>query len=113
MPYLPKEKTAEIRKELKATFPEFKFSIRTRDAMALDIAVMHGPIDFDEEYMDVNHYYIDRHFEGEAEKFLTAVKEIACSGVYEEVYDGDYGSIPSYYVNISVGKWDRPYKVTK
>lgn len=111
MPYLSKEKKTEIRNELKLTFPEFKFSIRHRDAMEISISIMEGPIDFGEDYISVNHYYIDRHFEGEAEKFLSTVKEIACSGVTEEVYDGDYGSIPSYYVSISIGKWDRPYKV--
>lgn len=111
MPYLSKEKTSEIRKELKIRFPEFKFSVRNRDASALYIAVMAGPIDFGSDYISVNHYNIEQYFEGNALKFLSVVKEIACSGVYEETYDGDYGSIPSYYVNISVGKWDNPYEV--
>ena len=27
--------------------------------------------------------------------------------------DADYGAIPNFYVNIHIGKWDRPYQVTQ
>ena len=27
----------------------------------------------------------------------------------EVTYDYDYGSIPNYYLNMRIGKWDKPY----
>lgn len=110
MPYITTERVKEIRNEIKKALPEYKFSIRCRDYSSVDISIVSGPLDFGTEYSQVNHYYIKDHYQGEAERVLLVIKQIASAGVYTEVVDGDYGSVPSHYVNISIGQWDKPYK---
>jgi hypothetical protein len=34
-------------------------------------------------------------------------------GKKEESFDGDYGSIPTFYVNLRIGDWDKPFKYVK
>lgn len=110
MPYISTEKVAQIRAEIKKALPDYKFSIRRVHGSTADISIVSGPIDFGTEYAQINHYYIKDHYEGEAARVLSVIKQIASTGVYVEVEDGDYGSVPSHYVHISIGAWDKPYK---
>lgn len=112
MPYISKESVKVIREKLKNTFPEFKFSVTCSNYSSVNVNVMAGPIDFGSEYSQVNHFWIDEHWKEKpkAKKFLLAVDKImnSCNdGSGHE--DVDYGFIPSYYRNISIGKWDKPY----
>lgn len=109
MPYISKEKVKEIRNELKKTFPKVKFSVR-KDNSSVDISIMESPFDFGEN-TNVNHYYINDHFEDKKQaEFLQKVSDIATNGQKQESFDGDYGSIPNYYVSIRIGKWNKPHK---
>lgn len=118
MPYLDKNYTKQVRQELKKRFPDFKFSVRTRDHMALDVTVLNGPLDLLEAdsrgYENVNQYYVDDHYEDSPEKrdFLKEVLSIMTKEHNSCVFtDGDYGNIPNFYVDLSIGKWDRSYEV--
>ena len=119
MPYISTEKVAEIRKELKATFPEYKFSVRKDGNVGIFVTVLAGPIQLmsdprnDEEF--VNEFHYESHYAGEPEKlgFLRKLLGIVRRDVYTIVEDSDYGAIPSFYTNISIGDWRKPYKVTK
>lgn len=31
----------------------------------------------------------------------------------ELVYDGDYGSVPNFYTTITIGEWDKPFKIVE
>jgi hypothetical protein len=50
MPYISTEKVAQIRKMLKASHPEFKFSV-TRDTYSgVNVRILSGPVDFASAY---------------------------------------------------------------
>jgi hypothetical protein len=113
MPYIDKTKVAEIRKDLKSTFPNFKFSVTRSDYSGVRIAILAGDIDFGTEYQQVNHHHINSLYQGEVRQFLKLIADFAKKDQKVLVEDGDYGTVPNYYVNISVGDWDKPYKFNK
>lgn len=106
MPYISKEKVSEIRKELKNTFPKVKFSITKRHSSTVCINIMESPYKWSKSSMDINHYYPENH---ENPEFLIKVLEIAKRDKKMVSLDSDYGAIPNFYVNIEVGKWDKPH----
>jgi len=118
MPYLNKEFTKKVRQELKKRYPDFKFSVRTVDSMSLHVVIREAPFDLldednDNGYEQINHYHIDDFYEENHRKrdLLKEINELMKAEQYEEVYDGDYGSVPSYYTTLKIGEWDRPFKV--
>ena len=116
MPYLDKSYTKQVRQELKKEFPQFKFSVRTVDHHRLDVTVLSGPLDLMEDvdyhYESVNHFWVDKHYQDLPQKrdFLNGVLSIMKKEHNGRVYtDGDYGNIPNFYLDLSIGQWDRPY----
>jgi len=114
MPYITSEKVKEIRTKIKKELPEFKFSITRQHHSSIRIVILSGPIDFGDEYIQVNHYCYENSF-SEYPKAVEVFKKIL--SILEEkepereiVYDADYGSVPNYYKSIHVGKWDKKYK---
>jgi hypothetical protein len=61
--------------------------------------------------MQVSHHWTD-HFDGKAKEFLDKAFEIMLEGYYNNS-DAmiDYFDT-AFYVDINIGKWDRPYAVT-
>ncbi len=112
MPYVTKDQVAGMRKQLRAEFPEFKMSVRKEHSMSVNVTLLSGPVDFGTAYQQVNHFYIHEHWEGKARKVLARIKSVIDNGNGVEVYDGDYGAVPNWYVRISIGDWDRPYRLT-
>jgi hypothetical protein len=118
MPYITKEQVAAKRAALKKALPNFKLSVRNRDYSKIDVAIMSGPIEMTQDprgYEQVNHFWIDSHYEDrpEIKEVLNTINRICKEDQRELVYDGDYGSVPTFYVGISIGQWDRPYEVKK
>lgn len=118
MPYLDKTYTKEVRQELKKQFPKFKFSVRTVDHHKLDVTILSGPMDLmsdvDSEfgYERINHFWVDKHYQDIPQKrdFLMDVLSIMGREYNScEFVDGDYGDVPSFYLSLSIGQWDRPY----
>lgn len=115
MPYISTEAVAVIRKELKETFPNLKFSVVRKDGMCIYISIMSGDVDFLINNLDVNNYKnwlnkklykneIDQSKVDEINKLLlTIIENIANANNGTESEDGDYGTIPNYYVRISIG----------
>jgi hypothetical protein len=64
-------------------------------------------------YEQINQYWYKDHYEDYPEKveFLDKIIEIVNEGNGTESYDGDYGTIPNFYVNVSIGNWNKPYVV--
>ena len=63
------------------------------------------------QYMQVNHYYLDRSFSDIALECLEAIKAV----LYEDHWDAsdiqtDYFHC-SWYIAIHIGRYDKPYKV--
>lgn len=129
MAYINKEEIAAIRKELKAAFPDVKFSVRNRHHSTADITVVstkgdrYGLVEVlgGEKYCGINEYYIQENFSENkaARDFLAKVNEIAHNAPGraggKEFYDNsdsmtDYFDV-AFYVNISVGRWDKPFTV--
>ena len=115
----PKDKAREIRDILKKEFPQIKFSI-TSTHSKITVAIMSAPINFlenstraDRGYEQINHYTIDKYpLSDEAKEVLNRIKQIIFDEQEELVYDGDYGSVPNYYGNIEIGKWNKPFVYT-
>ena len=112
MPYIETSKVADMRKQIRSEFPDFKISVRKENGMSVNVDIKSGPVDFGVEYQQVNHFYIQDHWQGEAGKVLARIKEIISQGNGIQVYDGDYGAVPDWYVRISIGSWDAPYILT-
>lgn len=107
-----KDLAKDVRKTLKKSFPDTKFSV-TSKYNKISVSVMESDIDFGTDYQQVNHFYIDEKYEGDAKYMLKAVYDLVDKDNYTVVNDGDYGAVPSYYIDISIGKWDKPYKLKK
>ena len=133
MAYCNAQDVAQVRKELKETFPNFKFGVRKRDHHAISVTIKAGPTDFsslfdkDEyskkrQYIQVNGYHIDS-FYGEHAPFLKQVQQIIKTAPargegyhkgtgYYDRSDAmtDYFDT-AYYIDINIGSWDQPYEV--
>jgi len=117
MPYMSSEHAAKIRKQIKKEFPDFKFSIVNRHLSQISITILSGPIQMlvskDRTHEQVNQFYIKENYENfpEVRDVLQRIYEIANEGNLTISEDGDYGSIPAFYVSMSVGDWEKPYTV--
>lgn len=119
MPYISTEEVKEKRKAIRKAFPDFKISVRCRDYSCINVSIMEGPIDLmpgaEKKYESVNHYYISEHFKDQPaiKKVLEGVYKIAAKGYETAFTDSDYGNVPTFYINMHIGKWDQPYKVVE
>lgn len=118
MPFISTEEVKEIRQAVKKAFPEYKFSIRKSDHSGVTVTVMEGPEAFGGEFFErqaqVNQYWVEDHYK-ENPKFVKFMKKLIetvnnVKPKCQSSYDSDYGSIPNYYQNFHMGKWDKPYK---
>ena len=115
MPYITKEQVSEKRKALKAALPEYKLSVTRRDSMQICVSIVKGPHAFElgqRGYAQVNQFYIDDNYKSDPEalRVLSTIRDICQSDQSQLVYDGDYGSVPTFYISMEIGKWDRPYE---
>jgi len=65
-------------------------------------------------YIDVNPYWYQDHFDGEAKEFLTEALAALKGADWYDRSDAmvDYFDT-AYYVDVNVGKWNKPYIVTE
>ena len=117
MPYISKERVKEIREAIKAKYPDFKFSVTNENHSSVSVAIMSGPLKLliygENGYVQVNQYWINDNYADNPEirDFLLGVYEIMNDGNGIETDDGDYGKVPKFYTNISIGKYNKPYQV--
>lgn len=118
---ISKDRVKEIRQQLKQEFPQITFSVTRRDSNLITVAILKAPINFlkgrereSRGYEQVNNYYIKDNYSDnpEARDVLLRINDIVSRDQREITYDGDYGSVPNYYVHIEIGKWDRPFIYT-
>lgn len=117
MPYISSEDMKSIRDTLKKEFPGFKLSVRKIHHSTVSVTILRGNVDFnlgDKKYQAVNPYHYQSHFEGQALQVISQIFAII-KGTKEQTFhdDSDYGSIPSFYIDISIGSWDKPYELVK
>jgi hypothetical protein len=137
MAYMNQERKAVISAALKPILAKYKVkgTLSVRNNLAITLTVKSGAIDFigncnkvcgnshyqvssgfrpiTEGYTDVNQYWYQDHFDGAAKEFLDeAFKALKAAGWYDES-DAmtDYFNT-AYYIDIQIGKWNKPYVFT-
>jgi hypothetical protein len=119
MPYISTEEVSKKRQELKNQFPNYKFSITKLHHSKICVKILEAPIELrlntTKTYEDINYFCIKDVYEKHPEicEVLTKIYSIIDEGNCTIVEDGDYGAIPKFYTDISVGSYEIPFKVVK
>ena len=112
MAYMNSEKKAIIASNLKPILKKFgvKGTLSVRDHSSIVLTLKSGKIDFGSARDQVNPYWFHEHYEGVAKEFLTeAFAALKSAGWYNNTRaEIDYFDI-AYYVDVNVGKWNKPY----
>lgn len=136
MAYISQEEKQAIAPAVKALLKQYglKGSLSIRHHSTICLTVTAGAIDFFDsvnrknaelaerrgetarvvkDYLDVNVYWIDEHYDGVAQEFLNkAVQALRGEGWYDKSdIQTDYFNV-KHYVDIRVGKWNKPYQLT-
>jgi hypothetical protein len=114
MAYISKEEVKCIRTALKEEFKkEIKFSVRRENSSSLYVSIIESTYDFSDilenkSYKDLNCYYLPDN--DILKTILLIIKGVTYHKDVESI-DSDYGNIPSFYINMSIGKWNKPWKM--
>ena len=129
MAYVSQERKAQIAPLVKAVLKKYrvKGTLSVQNHSTLVLTVKSGKIDFISNFtetvknrsydcnatrtnIDVNPYWFQEHFTGAAKNFLTEVFAAMKSAGWYDNSDAqvDYFDI-AYYVNVNIGKWNKPY----
>lgn len=136
MAYMNQERKAKIAQTLKPILAKYKVkgSLSVNNHSTIVLTLKSGAIDFignsnrvcgnnfyqvqrgfkpnDVGYDQVNPYWFQDHYDGDAKAFLTeAFKALKSANWYDES-DAmtDYFNT-AYYVDVNIGKWNKPYEV--
>lgn len=137
MAYVSQEKKQQLAPAIKAILKKYdlKGSLGVQNHSTLVLNIKSGKIDFIKNYNDtvsgrpsntglgpylandyisVNTYWVQDHFTGRAKKCL---EELVAAMKGPDFFDKsdamtDYFCV-SHYIDINVGKWNKPYIVTK
>ena len=126
MAYISQEQKKAIEPKIKEINKKYgikaRLGIRHHSSLVLNISS--GKIDFiknynenttdsqKEESIQVNQYYFKEHFSGEARDYLREVIEVMNTNNYDNSdSQTDYFDV-GHFVDVNVGKWDKPYEVT-
>jgi hypothetical protein len=126
MAYMNQQKKAVIAAKLKPVLKKYgvKGTLSVRNHMAIVLNVKAGKVDFFTDYGDredalkfgiqVNPYWFQDHFTGKSKKFLAEAFDAMKSAGYYNNSDAqiDYFDT-AYYFDINIGKWNKPYELTK
>ena len=114
MAYVSQEMKAKLAPTIKAVLKKYKIkgSISVRNHSTLVVTLREGAIDFGGKCEQVNTYWIHEHYEGKAKKFLTELKDAMEGPDFFNEDDAmtDYFH-RSHYIDINIGKWNKPYVV--
>ena len=127
MAYVNQAIKTKIAPKIKAICAKYKVkgSLSIRHHSTLVLTIKSGAIDFigngnvtcgqanTSGYEQINPYHYGSHYSGKAKKFL---QEVLAEMKGNEWYDNsdpqtDYFDI-AYYVDINIGKWNKPYSIT-
>lgn len=135
MAYMDQEKKKEIAKLLKTELKgkDIKYSLAVNNHSTIVLNIRSGSVDFignynktnqdnprysfqntdtAKDYLSVNNYWIDEHFTDEAKEILEIANECLNLNNYNKSNPmTDYFDV-GHYVDINVGKWNKPYELT-
>lgn len=136
MAYVSQEMKAKLTPTIRAICKKYnvKASIAVRNHSTLVLNVRQGNIDFIGNFNDtiaerdptgnrhinratkniqVNTYWYQEHFTGRAKNFLTEVITAMNNGNHDRSdIQTDYFDV-GWYVDVNIGKWDKPYALEK
>jgi len=122
MAYVSQEMKSELAPAIKTILKKYglKGSLSVRNHSTLALTIKSGKIDFaklstsDNFNYQVNTYWTDSHYTGKAKKFLAEVIAAMKGPKFFDHSDSmtDYFHC-SHYIDINLGKWNKPYIVTK
>jgi hypothetical protein len=130
MAYMNQDKKKIIKANLDKVLKPLgiKYSLRVENHMAINCTLKSGPVDFirnmkaktgetfrlttDVGYIQVNPYWYNEHFTGDARTIINDVIDALKSAEYYDRSDAmiDYFDT-AYYMHLNVGDWDKPYKL--
>ena len=131
MAYMNQEKKKVIKANLDKVLKPLgiKYSLRVDNHMAINCTIRSGKIDFirnmqemlkgdqfklttDRGYIQVNPYWYNEHFTGEARDVINQVIDGLKSADYYDRSDAmiDYFDT-AYYMHLNIGDWDKPYQL--
>lgn len=119
-----KEIAAQVRKDLKAQLPAWKFSVRVNNGLAIRLALVQGPYEVGCTYAQLNHYtFLDKMANPDFpvlsgitltpigwQVMWTATHILAKENWDKSDIQSDYFCC-NYYMHVQIGDWDRPYTV--
>ena len=133
MAFMSQEKKALVAPRIKAILRKYgvKGSLSVRHHSTLVLNIASGPIDFignlnriaaskhregdfepATDYLHVNVYWYQEHYDGEALAFLSEVIPIMNEGNHDRSdIMTDYFDV-GWYVDVNIGRWDKPYQLT-
>ena len=134
MAYMNQQKKAVIASKLKPVLKKYglKGSLSVNNHSTIVLTVKSGKIDFiknfnsttqsrpggfrngsaAEKYINVNPYWYHEHFSGKSKEFISEALDALKSADWYDESDAqvDYFNT-AYYVDINIGKWNKPYIV--
>ena len=117
MAFVSQEKKKSLAPQIKKVLNKYgmKGSLSVNNHSTLVCNIKSGKLDFSDymngdRYIQVNPYWIDRHYEGTHETFLS---ELLAAMKGPDFFDDsdpmtDYFSV-SHYTDINIGRWSTPY----
>ena len=111
MAYLSQERKKTLAPAIKSVLKKYgmKGTIGVQHHSSLEVNLKEGPIKFNEGESQVNTYWIEEHYTGIAQKFLKELKSAMMTGNHDNSdIQSDYFDV-GWYININIGKWNKPY----
>ena len=110
MAYISTEKVKAVRETLKKELPKYKFSVTRNHFSEICINLMEGDIKVDENYQQINQYYLEKYSNEIKNLFENVQKIMFDKAEYFDHSDSqsDYCHV-AYFFSFSIGKWDKPY----
>lgn len=120
MAYINAESVKEKRQKIKKEFPiknGWKFSITKVNLSTIKLAILQAPYDMLEEkhkergYTSVNYFHISDNYSGRIKDDLLKMYQILNEGNYDRSdLMIDYHNV-GFYVDMTIGSWDKGFKV--
>lgn len=120
MAYVSQEMKKELTPAIKAILKKYglKGSLSVNNRSTLVLTLQSGKIDFDQDavngeaFCQVNTYWTDSHYKGKAKQFFAEVISAMKGPKYFDHSDSitDYFHC-SHYIDINLGRWDKPYQL--
>lgn len=121
MAYITSESVKEMRTKIKELYPAkqgWKFSITRDHYTSVRCSILSAPVelrlDTSKDNISVNNFWIESNYEGKndiAKEILLNINNILNLNNFDKS-DAmtDYFHV-GHYVNISIGEWDKPFKL--